>query len=150
MLVSEYNLSSLLEGKKDSHAKQQGDFILGDTVHLIGGHAETWEFMRNLGGRMVRLIYECKDGTRRDIIGRQGVYQSKQDGTVKGLGHAMTSEARLTLSFHTHTYGNKVNTGSGKGYRTLRAAGILAIRVDGEDILTAQGQAEIKEILLGI
>ena len=147
--ATQYNLTTIFEAKRDSYAKRQADFILADTVQLLGGgHAEVWDFMRAIGGRMVRIVYECKDGTRRDIIGRQGVHASKQDGEVQGTGHAMASASLLTLSFHTHTFeGRAVNTGAGKGYRTLRAAGILAIRVDGVDLLTAQGQAELLDSL---
>jgi hypothetical protein len=148
MNATQYNLTDIFGAQRDSYAKKQGDFILADTVNLIGDHGEAWDFMRAIGGRMVRIVYECKDGTRRDMIGRQGVYASEQDGELKGTGHAMASASLLTLSFHTHVFGGrKVNTGSGKGYRTIRAAGILAIRVDGIDILTKQGQAELLDSL---
>ncbi len=51
----------------------------------------------------------------------------------------MASESAGTLSFWTCAYGDKVNTGAGKGYRTLRADGILAINVDGTSVLTDAG-----------
>lgn len=133
------NLTELFSARRDRYARAQGDFILTDSVVLIGDEKETWEFVRALGGRMFRVIYACKDGTVRDLIGRQGVHNSAQDGTVEGTGHRMTSIENLTLSFWTGTDGGKVNTGTGKGYRTLRAQGILAIRCEGIDILTEQG-----------
>lgn len=133
------NLTVLLGARKDRHARKLGDMILGTKVVRIGGARETWQFVRDCGGRMFRVLYLCKNGTIRDIIGRQGVYASSQDGTVQNVGHSMTNEDRLTLSFWTDASGGKVNTGAGKGYRTLRAAGILALRIDGTDIITDAG-----------
>lgn len=137
---TEINLTRLWNAKRDSYAKRQGAFVLSSDVVLLGDAREVWEFLRACGDRIFRVIYVCKDGTVRDMIGRQGVYKSSQDGTVQGIGHAMASAERLNLSFWTFAHGQKVNTGTGKGYRTLRAAGILAIRCEGHDILTAAGQ----------
>lgn len=137
------NLTERWGAKRDRYAKQQGAFVLSDNVILIGDAAEVWEFMRACGDRIFRVLYRCKDGTVRDMIGRQGVYASKQDGQVLNVGHAMTDIDRLTLSFWTFAHGKKVNTGAGKGYRTLRAAGILAIRCEGHDILTAEGHQSL-------
>ncbi len=137
------NLKEAWEAKRDRYAVRQGSFILSDTVIVIGDAREVWKFMRACGDRIFRVIYRCKDGTVRDLIGRQGVHNSDQDGTVQGIGHAMTSEDRLTLSFWTFAHGKKVNTGSGQGYRTLRAEGILAIRCEGNDILTEEGRLSL-------
>ena len=148
MHATQSNLSVLFNAKADRYASAQGDFVLSDTVHVGMSHGETWDFLTQLGGKMFRVIYQCLDGKVVDIIGRQGVHNSTQDGEVQGTGHAMRSASRLTVSFHTHVHGgHKVNTGTGKGYRTLRAAGVLAIRVDGIDILTCQGQAEFLDTL---
>lgn len=133
------NLTKAFRARKDAYAKRQGDLVLGQDAILIGDSAEVWHWFRSLESRLVRVIYECKDGTRRDIIGRQGVHNSAQDGTVQNIGHAMANAERLTLSFWTHTHGTKVNIGTGAGYRTLRATGILAVKVDGHVILTDQG-----------
>jgi hypothetical protein len=116
-----------------------GAFVLGAELVRMGNAQAVWQFLRACGGRQFRVVYACQDGRVRDMIGRQGVYDSRQDGTVQGIGRAMTCERALTLSFHTTTHGAKVNTGTGKGYRTLRAAGILAIRIDGVDVLTDAG-----------
>jgi hypothetical protein len=137
------NLTETWEAVRDRHAKAQGDFVLNGDVTLIGSPVQVWDWVRSLGSRIFRVIYVCKDGTVRDIIGRQGVYKSSQDGTVAGTGHAMANAERLTLSFWTGTYGGKVNTGTGKGYRTLRAAGILAIRCEGHDFLTEMGRVSL-------
>lgn len=137
------NLTQAFEAQKDRYAKAQGDFILRDTVTLIGDDLETWTFLRDCGGRMFRVLYRCLDGTVRDMIGRQGVHNSEQDGAVEGIGHAMASEERLNLSFWTGTHGDKVNTGTGKGYRTLKASGILALRIDGVDIMTEAGRVSM-------
>lgn len=137
------NLTQLWEAQRDRYAKRQGEFILSGDVVLIGDDREVWDFMRACGDRIFRVVYRCKDGTVRDMIGRQGVYKSAQDGRVQGTGHAMASETRLNLSFWTFAHGQKVNMGSGAGYRTLKAAGILAIRCEGHDILTRAGQAGI-------
>lgn len=137
------NLTEAWEAKRDRYAARRGNFILSDSVIVIGDAREVWEFMRACGDRIFRVVYRCKDGTVRDMIGRQGVYNSEQDGMVQGNGHAMTSADRLTLSFWTFAHGKKVNTGSGQGYRTLRAEGILAIRCEGNDILTHEGQLSL-------
>jgi hypothetical protein len=55
----------------------------------------------------------------------------------------MASEEKLNLSFWTGTHGDKVNTGTGKGYRTLKASGILALRIDGVDIMTEAGRVSM-------
>lgn len=137
---TQVNLTALWNTQRDRYAKAQGAFILSGDVKVIGDAAEVWQFMRACGDRIFRVIYVCKDGTVRDMIGRQGVYKSSQDGTVQGIGHAMASSERGTLSFWTFAHGQKINNGTGKGYRTLRAAGILAIRCEGHDILTAVGR----------
>jgi hypothetical protein len=134
------NLTALLGARKDRHARKLGDLTLGQKFVRIGDAREVWSFVRACGGRMFRVLYLCKDGKVRDIIGRQGVHDSRQDGMVENVGHAMASAERLTLSFWTDTSGGKVNTGAGKGYRTLRAAGILALRIDGTDIVTDAGE----------
>lgn len=140
---TQINLTELWNAQRDRYAKRQGPFVMEGEVKVIGDAREVWDFMRACGDRIFRVIYVCKDGTVRDMIGRQGVHNSAQDGKVQGIGHAMASEDRLTLSFWTFAHGKKVNTGAGKGYRTLRAAGILAIRCEGHDILTEVGAASL-------
>jgi hypothetical protein len=137
------DLTETWEAKRDRYAKRQGNFVLSGDVVLIGDAMEVWEFMRACGDRIFRVVYRCLDETVRDMIGRQGVYKSAQDGEVLNVGHAMASAERLTLSFWTFAHGEKVNMGGGKGYRTLRAAGILAIRCEGHDILTEEGRVSL-------
>jgi hypothetical protein len=138
-MANAIDLGNLLSARADRYARRMGRFILSGACVRLGSAQDVWTFVRACGGRQMRVVYRCLDGTVRDIVGRQGVYASAQDGTVRGIGHAMASADRLTLSFWTATHGTKVNTGTGAGYRTLRAAGILAIRVDGTDILTDAG-----------
>lgn len=134
------NLTETFRARKDAYAKRQGDLIVTTQAVLLGDCAEVWGYFRALGGLEIRVIVECKDGTRRDIIGRQGVHKSAQDGEVQGIGSPMACAKRLRLSFWTCVFGKrKVNTGAGKGFRTLRAAGILAFKVQGTIFLTAQG-----------
>ncbi len=133
------NLTTILSAKKDAHARRLGDFSLAQRIVQIGDAAEVFRFVSELGGRFFRVVYRCKDGTVRDMTGRQGVYVSKQDGEVQGIGKPMRDAARLNLSFWTDCQGGKVNNGSGKGYRTLKAEGILAMRIGETDILTAAG-----------
>ena len=133
------NISTILEAKPDAYAKRLGGFVLAGNVARLGSPSEVWNFIRAIGGRQFRVVYRCLDGTIRDMIGRQGVYKSSQDGTVAGIGHSMANAESLNLSFWTATHGSKVNTGTGKGYRTLKASGILALRIDGTDILTDAG-----------
>ena len=139
------NVTQVLSAKRDRYASRQGEFILGASVVRIGDAETVWQFVRGLESRTFRVIYVCQDGTVRDMIGRQGVWQSSQDGTVAGTGHAMACAERLNLSFWTFAHGQKVNTGAGKGYRTLRAAGILAIRCQGQDIITDAGLLALAE-----
>ena len=140
--ATQLDLTQAWNAKRDAYAKRQGAFVVSD-VTMIGDASEVWQFMRACGDRIFRVLYVCQDGTVRDMIGRQGVYNSKQDGEVAGTGHAMACATRLNLSFWTFAHGQKVNNGTGKGYRTLRAAGILAIRCEGNDILTAAGAASL-------
>lgn len=141
------NLTATFGATKDQYARKLGDLVLGQKVVRIGDSAQVWKFVRDCGGRMFRVVYECQDGRIRDMIGRQGVYDSCQDGRVQNVGHAMASEENLTLSFWTNCHnGSKVNTGAGKGYRTLRAAGILAMRIEGTDILTDAGMRKLAQL----
>lgn len=133
------NLTEQLGAKRDAHAKRQGDYVLGAKVVRIGNAREVFNFVSNLDSMFFRVIYLCKDGTIRDMTGRQGVYNSRQDGMVQGIGHSMRNADKMTLSFWTDARGGKVNLGTGHGYRTLRAEGILALRIQGTDILTDAG-----------
>ena len=133
------NISTMLGARKDAHARRLGDLILGSKVVRIGDARETFEFVSNLDSRFFRVVYRCKDGRIRDMTGRQGVWNSQQDGEVAGIGRQMRDAAKMTLSFWTDCQGGKVNTGTGQGYRTLRAEGILLLRVQGTDILTDAG-----------
>ena len=139
-----HNLTEILRAKRDRYARAQGEFILASDVSVCDSERALWDWIRSLGGRQIRVIYRTLDGTVRDMVGRQGVHNSEQDGTVAGTGHAMASADRLTLSFWTATYGSKVNTGAGKGYRTLRAAGVLAVRCEGHDVLTGEGLRSLR------
>jgi hypothetical protein len=136
---TQINLTQAWEAKRDRYARRQGEFVLSGEVIMVGDAAEVWAMVRAWGGRTFRVIYVCQDGTVRDMIGRQGVYASEQDGAVMGTGHAMADAERLNLSFWTYAHGDKINTGTGKGYRTLRAGAILALRCEGNDILTEAG-----------
>lgn len=142
------NLTSLLGAVRDRYAKSLGSFELFEGFHETGSGVSTWDTFRSFGGSMVRVLYfSATSGKVRDIVGRQGVHNSSQDGTVEGTGHAMTNRQGLTLSFHTHTFeGQAVNTGAGKGYRTLRADRILAINANGQQYLTALGRRIIEQI----
>ena len=138
------NLSQQFVSIQDSYVSRMGDFVVADQAISAGDSVSVWDHFVALGGRQIRVIYRCKDGKVRDIVGRQGVHASAQDGKVQGNGHAMRSRANLTLSFHSSVHGGAaVNVGAGKGYRTLRAAGILAYRVDGVDFITNEGLASL-------
>jgi hypothetical protein len=138
------NLSEKFQSKTDSYNARMGAFVVADSAISAGDSVSVWDHFIALGSRQVRVLYRCRDGVVRDIIGRQGVYASEQDGAVRGNGHAMRSRARLTISFHTSVHGGAgVNVGAGKGYRTLRAAGILAYRCEGTDFITNEGLASL-------
>lgn len=140
------NLTQTLGATKDRHARKLGDLVLGQKVVRLGDAKEVWEFVSNLDSRFFRVIYRCKDGRIRDMTGRQGVYNSCQDGMVQGIGRPMRNADSLTLSFWTDCSGGKVNTGAGAGYRTLRAQGILMLRIQGTDILTDAGVAALASV----
>jgi hypothetical protein len=137
------NLTKVFGAQRDRYAKAQGTLDAIESLIFIGDDAEVWRFMRENTREFFRVIYECLDGTRRDMIGRQGVHRSAQDGQIKGIGHAMACEEKLNLSFWTGAHGDKVNTGAGKGYRTLKASGILALKVRGTVVLTQRGREVI-------
>lgn len=142
------DLTLTLGAKRDRYATKLGAFVMSGDIVQLGSAAMVWEFLTLNPTAMMRILYVCQDGTVRDIIGRQGVYASEQDGEVQGMGHSMRNAERLTISFHTHTHeGRAVNTGAGKGYRTLRAAGIVAIRTEGQDIITDNGARLIASAL---
>jgi hypothetical protein len=141
--VRTVNLSALLSAKADRYARNQGAFILRDGFNYTGSGAATWEWFRGLANSFVSVLYLTEKGQVRSMVGRQGVYKSEQDGEVQGIGHSMASRDGLTLSFHTNAHGDKVNTGSGKGYRTLRADRILVVNVNGQQFVTDTGRALI-------
>lgn len=138
------NLSELFGAKADRYAKAQGAFLLKDGFTYTGDGVSTWDWFRSLSGSFVCVLYLTGKNEVRLMVGRQGIHSSSQDGTVAGTGHAMANRDGLTLSFWTETYGDKVNTGAGKGYRTLRADRILAINVDGQQYVTDTGSALIE------
>jgi hypothetical protein len=144
------NVTQILGASKDRHAKRQGDVILGSHVVRIGDASAVFAFVSALGASFFRIVYCCQDGKIRDMTGRQGVHESRQDGMVQGIGHSMRDASRLNLSFWTDCQGGKVNTGAGKGYRTIRAAGILAIRVQGTDILTDAGIGALRDAMVQV
>ena len=129
------NLSKVFGARRDRYATKQGDWILGENIAIMGDVASFWDWMRGLGGLQFRVMVRCLDGTVRDWIGRQGVYKSEQDGEVSGEGRPMANRARHNLAFWTATHGSKANTGTGKGNRTLKVSGIIAVRVNGHDYL---------------
>lgn len=141
------NLSALFGARADRYAKAQGAFLLEDGFHYTGDGVSTWDWFRGLSGSFVTVLYLTAEKQIRLMVGRQGVHSSSQDGTVAGTGHAMASRDGLTLSFWTATYGSKVNTGAGKGYRTLRADRILAVNVDGAQYVTDTGTALIEFVM---
>lgn len=144
------NLTSLLGLRRDRYAKNVGAFLLSDGFAYIGDGVSVWDWMRSIGGLQVRIAYICADGKRRDMIGRQGVHDSAQDGTVAGTGHAMSNRDGLTLSFWTCAYGDKVNTGSGEGYRTIRADRILAINIQRGDEIEGQFVTDTGHALISL
>lgn len=142
------NLSKLWRARKDQYAKQLGDFVLSCDAMQIGDPQEVWFTMRNNIHLQHRILWRCKDGVVRDVVIRQGVYQSRQDGPLSHDGHSMADFLLLNLSSWTCVHeGKAVNTGSGKGYRTIKAKGILAIRVQQTDMLTLEGLTLIRETL---
>lgn len=144
MTSESLNLSELFGAKKDRYAKAQGAFLLFDGFNYTGSGVSTWDWFRTLTGDFVTVLYLTAKNEVRLIVGRQGVHNSEQDGAVQGTGHAMASRDGLTLSFWTATHGDKVNTGAGKGWRTLRADRILAVNADNKQYVTDTGSAMIE------
>ena len=139
------NLTKLLKARKDSYAQAMGAFILRQDAEEIGDHQEAWLFMRRHCHLQTRVLWRCDNGIVRDVDIRQGVYNSQQDGLVAGDGHPMADFLLLNLATWTCVFGGKaVNTGTGSGYRTMGARGILVIRVNQKDFVTAEGAALIR------
>jgi hypothetical protein len=137
------NLTAKLSAKRDAYTKGVGAFILPDAFVRMA-QSDVAGFLAKVGARFLRIIYRCKDGVVRDVIGRQGVHQSAQDGVVTGEGHAMRRDG-VTIGLWTNVgKGPAVNTGAGFGYRTLRIEGILAMRVEGVTILTDRGAEALR------
>ena len=137
------NLTVKLSAKRDSYAKGVGPFVLPDSFVRIA-QGDVAGFVAKVGARFLRILYRCKDGVVRDVIGRQGVYASAQDGVVTGEGHAMRHDGYSIGLWTNVGKGPAVNTGAGFGYRTLRIEGILALRVEGVTILTDRGAEAIQ------
>ena len=143
--IQSMNITEATSARSDRYAKRQGPFVLGNESHRIDDPRAVWDWMVSLGGRQFRVLYRCENGIVRDLIGRQGVHDSEQDGAVQGTGVPMRSAKRLTLSFWTNVFGGKkVNTGAGKGYRTLRADRILAVRCGKVDVITTELIRELR------
>ncbi len=131
------NLSRTFSARRDNFAKGMGDWILRDdeSISILGDWREVFatldRFVAN--GWQFRLIVESLKKTRHDIVVRRGVYKSQQDGTVQGVGAAMTDATTGNFGTWCHVYdGKAVNTGAGKGYRTWNAGRVLAIRTTNE------------------
>lgn len=137
--MSTVQLGSLLSATRDRYAKALKPFALSGAIEVGSDAVSVWELLRSQNGKQFRVLVQCQDGTVRDWIGRGGVHGSEQDGEVAGTGRAMASRDLLNLSFWTATHGSKVNTGTGKGYRTLKAEYVIAIHAGGCEYLTAFG-----------
>ncbi len=135
------NLTSLLSAVRDRYAKNVGAFELFANFGQLGNGPSVWQWMRAQKGLQMRVLYLTKSNVVRDMIIRQGVHKSMQDGIVAGTGHAMANQETGTLSAWTCVFdGKAVNTGAGFGYRTMKAERILAINlhtVDDKDNPTA-------------
>jgi hypothetical protein len=136
------NLTQKLNAKRDVGSRIRP--IIANAVVAIGDSDEVFDLLDRLNGKWVRMIYECRDGVRRDIMGRTGVYASAQDGEVQGIGRPMRDAERLNVSFWTPTKG-KVNTGAGVGYRTIRCDGILVMVVAQVVLVTEAGRRALQE-----
>ena len=137
------NLTKKLGAKRDAYAKGVGPFILPDSFVRIA-QGDVAGFMARVGARFLRILYRCKDGVVRDVIGRQGVHASAQDGIVTGEGHSMRKDGHSIGLWTNVGKGPAVNTGTGFGYRTLRIEGILALRIEGVTILTDRGAEALR------
>ena len=142
------NLTSLLSAVRDRYARNVGAFELFAGYATINA-TNVWQWMRARKGLQMRILYVTKDNVVRDMIVRQGVYKSSQDGTIAGTGHSMADETNGTLSAWTCVFGGKaVNTGAGFGYRTLKSERILAINihvVDDNDNPTAMHSQHVTD-----
>lgn len=143
--MTDVQLGSLLNATRDRYARTLRPFALSGQVEIGSNAVSVWEFLRSQNGKQFRVLVQCQDGTVRDWIGRGGVYNSEQDGEVQGIGAPMSNRDLLNLSFWTATHGKKVNTGSGKGYRTLKAEFVIAIHAEGNQYFTEFGMRLCRE-----
>lgn len=124
------DLTALLSAVRDRYAKAVGSFELFAGSANIGNGPCVWQWMRARKRLQMRILYLTKANVVRDMIVRQGVHKSTQDGTVAGTGQSMANEETGTLSAWTCVFGGKaVNTGAGLGYRTLKAERILVVNI---------------------
>ncbi len=147
------SLTRSLKLIKDIYARSVGEWILGSEgrdIVLVPDQMTLWSWIRSCGGLELRIAYRCLNGIRRDIQGRQGVWNSRQDGPLTGNGHSMTVEG-YSFGFWTCCFNDEeqldhdgVNNGSGLGYRTLLTSGVLAVRVGRIDYVTIAGCAELR------
>jgi hypothetical protein len=132
----EKNITKAFGAIIDRNGLPRGDWECATVGFIDADDAVAILALARRKGAFVRLIYRCEDGARRDMIGRQGVYDSQQDGPVANVGHAMAKDGE-TVSFWSQ---GLVNERRDSGYRTLRIDGILAIKVAGVTMLTPAGK----------
>jgi len=130
------NLTKTLRAVVDRNGARRGDWKATSVVAVDRAAIVAVLALAASKGTFLRIIYRCADGRVRDVIGRQGVYSSQQDGDVAGTGHAMAKDGE-TVSFWSQ---GLVNERRDSGYRTLRIDGILAIKVAGVTMLTPAGK----------
>ena len=141
----EVNLTDTFKPTRD-RGNRAGSIVLRfPTLEPI----DPWLFLNSVIGRtcFFRMIVRAEGtGKLHDVTGRRGVYDSKQEGHVLGIGMAMTDEGRDRFGILTVTK-KKVNTGAGFGYRSWFARNVICFVVGKQVVLTKEGAKMLKEVL---
>lgn len=142
-LGMEMNVNELLLPRRDVGV-DSCDIIVPDAFVLINAE----EAISGFGGLFFRMIARSeRTGRLHDVIVRQGVYKSKQDGMVKGTGNRMRKEGRRFGTWAYSPTGVPLNTGEGKGYRSwLYSNVILVVARDGIGV-TSEGTRLLTEAI---
>jgi hypothetical protein len=142
-LGMDININSLLKPSRDAGIRS-GDIIVPQSFLLI----EPEQALAGLRGLFFRAIVraECS-GRLHDIIVRQGVWRSGQDGEVAGDGRPMRVEGRRFGTWAYSPKGTKLNEGAGVGYRSWLYQNLLVLVVKDGVCLTNEGVRVVTEAL---
>lgn len=142
-LGMDININSLLKPRRDAGIRSR-DIIVPQSFLLVDAE----QALAGMGGLFFRAIVraECS-GRLHDIIVRQGVWRSEQDGEVAGEGRTMRLAGRRFGTWAYSPKGTKFNEGAGVGYRSWLYQNLLVLVVKDGVCLTNEGVKVVTEAL---